>query len=221
MNPKNDHLDNLREIRSIMERSSQFISLSGLSGVFAGIIALLGALAVYLYNYDFFFGRYYRGGVLLREDLITGSELTNFLLFNLLTGLIVLILALSFVVFFTSRNAKRKGLTLWDSSAKRMLINLIIPLAAGGLFCFVLLFHNLIYLVAPTTLIFYGLALINASKYTLRDIRYLGLSEIALGLVASFFVGYGLIFWAIGFGILHILYGSLMYLRYERVSNQS
>lgn len=221
MEPKNDHLDNLREIRSIMERSSQFISLSGLSGVFAGIFALLGALAVYLYKYDFFFGRYYRGGVFLREDLISGIELTNFLLFILLTGLIVLILALSFVVFFTARNAKRKGLTLWDSSAKRMLINLFIPLVTGGLFSAVLLFHNLIYLVAPTTLIFYGLALINASKYTLRDIRYLGLSEIALGLVASVFVGYGLLFWAIGFGILHILYGFLMYMKYERVTNQS
>ncbi len=92
---------------------------------------------------------------------------------------------------------------------------------AGGLFCIVLLFHNLVYLVAPTTLIFYGLALINASKYTLRDIRYLGFSEIALGLIASIFVGYGLIFWAIGFGILHILYGSLMYMKYERVTNQS
>lgn len=220
MASQNEHVENLKEIRSIMERSSQFLSLSGLSGVFAGIVALLGALALYLYQYDFFFGRYYSGGVFLQEDLLKGEALRSFYLFTLLTGAIVLIVALGFVVYFTNRNARRKGLPRWNATARRMLINLFIPLAAGGLFCLALLYHGLFYLVAPATLIFYGLALVNASKYTLRDIRYLGLLEIALGLVASIWVGYGLIVWAIGFGLLHIGYGLTMYFKYEGSDKQ-
>jgi hypothetical protein len=58
--------------------------------------------------------------------------------------------------------------------------------------------------------------LINASKYTFNDIRYLGFCEIILGLGAAVYVGYGLYFWALGFGILHIIYGAMMYYKYER-----
>jgi hypothetical protein len=221
MKPNERHLDDIREIRSIMERSSQFISLSGLAGVFAGLIALLGALAVFVYKYEFFFGRYYKGGVFLSEDLISRTELSSFLVFIIVVGAIVLVLALTSGVYFTARNARRKGLSYWNSSAKRMLINLFIPLVTGGLFCLILFYHHLVYLIAPATLIFYGLALINASKYTLRDIRYLGISEIIIGLIAGIFVGYGLLFWAIGFGVLHIVYGLTMYYKYERVVNQS
>jgi hypothetical protein len=95
-------------------------------------------------------------------------------------------------------------------------INLAIPLAVGGIFCAILLYHGIVYLMAPAMLIFYGLALVNGSKYTLTDIRYLGLSEIVLGVFAAFFIGYGLLAWAIGFGVLHIVYGTLMYYKYER-----
>lgn len=218
---KDEHLKDLQEIRSIMERSSRFISLSGLSGVFAGSFALLAALAVFLYQKDFFWGRYYNHGIFLREELIRGMEFKRFLTFILLDGTITLLLALSAGIFFTARNAKRKGLPYWDNSGKRMVINLFIPLVAGGLFCLVLLFHKQIYLIAPVTLIFYGLALINASKYTIDDIRYLGICEIVLGLIASLYIGYGLIFWAIGFGVLHIIYGSTMYWKYERFDNKS
>ena len=220
MASQHEHVENLREIRSMMERSSQFLSLSGLSGVFAGIVALLGALAVYLYQYEFFFGRYFKGSVFLQEDLLTATALRDFYSFILITGAIVLILALAFVAYFTRRNARRKGLPQWNATARRMLINLLIPLVAGGIFCLVLLYHGLFYLVAPATLIFYGLALVNASKYTLRDIRYLGLLEIGLGLVASVWFGYGLIIWALGFGLLHIGYGLTMYYKYEGSAKQ-
>lgn len=218
MESKNEHLESLKEIRSIMEKSSQFLSLSGLSGVFIGLAALLGALMIYLFQYDFFFGRYSSGGVFLSEQLISGKEYIDFLVFSSITGIIVLILAITFGIIFTAQNARKKGLPLWSSSAKRMLINLFIPLIAGGLFCIALLFHRLIYLVAPATLIFYGLALVNAGKYTIKEIRYLGITEIALGILASFVVGYGLIFWSLGFGILHIVYGLTMYWKYERVN---
>jgi hypothetical protein len=128
----------------------------------------------------------------------------------------VLVLAIAGALWFTLRRSRHTGQSLWDASAQRMVINLAMPLAAGGLFCLALIWHGLPGLVAPATLLFYGLALLNASKYTLDEIRWLGLSEVMLGLAASFWVGAGLLFWALGFGVLHIFYGSLMYLRHER-----
>ncbi|MGE0077984.1 MAG: hypothetical protein AB7S48_09010 [Bacteroidales bacterium] len=221
MNSKNEHLRNLQEIRSIMERSSRFMSLSGLSGIFAGIVALLGALAVYIYQKEFFLNRYQNQGVFLSDNLLSGSVLCNFIVFCFVDAFIVLMLALFFAIYFTTRNARRKGLPFWDATAKRMLLNLFVPLVTGGLFCLILLYHHLVYLIAPSTLLFYGLALINASKFTLNDVRYLGICEIALGLVAMVYIGYGLIFWAFGFGILHIIYGLAMYIKYERVTAKS
>ncbi len=216
MPQENKHLEDIKEIRSIMERSTQFLSLSGLSGVFAGVFALLGAGAVYVKKLRFLPIDYTSGRNALVKELFAGSEYSGFVVFTFVTGVMVLILALLSVVFFSVRNARKKGLPIWNQSARRVLINLFIPLIAGGLFCLILLYHQLGYLVAPVTLIFYGLALINASKYTIRDIRYLGLSITIVGLLASFWVGYGLYFWAFGFGVLHIVYGFVMYLRYER-----
>lgn len=195
----------------MMEQSSRFISLSGLSGIFAGLTALAGAAAAFLYlNISWFSNRYYEGA-------FTGSSLNvDYLLFFFCDGIIVLFLALLFGVIFTVRNARNKNIPIWGTTTKLLLVNLFIPLVAGGLFVLILLYHQLVYLVAPATLIFYGLALLNASKFTFKDVRYLGLLEIFLGLVSSIYIGYGLLFWAIGFGVLHIIYGAVMYFKYER-----
>jgi predicted lysophospholipase L1 biosynthesis ABC-type transport system permease subunit len=205
-----EHLQTLTEIRSLMERSSRFISLSGLSGVFAGIYALAGAYAFYhYYGIGLFADRYWiRAGGETR-----GMTIDSFIFID---ALIVLALSLATGCLLTIRNSRKKGVTIWDATAKRLLINLMVPLAAGGLFCLALMYHGELAFVAPATLIFYGVALINGSKYTLNDIRYLGMCEIALGLVGSFSLGYGLILWSVGFGLLHIVYGAVMYYKYER-----
>lgn len=196
----------------MMERSSRFISLSGLSGVAAGSFALLGAAMVYVYlglrpfsNYRIFYAE-----VLQNSKWGIGYET-----FFLLDAALVLILALISGIYFTTRKARRKGQKVWDSSALRMLTNLAIPLVVGGIFCLVLYRERQILLIAPAMLVFYGLALVNGSKFTLNDIRYLGLSEILLGIIGLFLPGYGLELWAIGFGILHIVYGLVMYRKYE------
>lgn len=213
-----NHLDSLHEIRSLMERSSRFISLSGLSGVVAGSFALFGALMAYLYLGITPFDQqriYY--------ETVAGANKwgMDYITFFLVDATLVLIAALSVGIFFTTRKARQKGQKIWDALTRRLLLNLSIPLVAGGIFCLALFFHGYNGLIAPSTLIFYGLALVNASKYTLNDVRYLGISEIVLGLLALFLLGYGLEFWAIGFGVLHILYGTLMYFKYERVTATS
>lgn len=207
MNQEQDQLATLHEIRNIMDRSSRFISLSGLSGVAAGVSALIGAAVVkwYLLSHN------------INYSQTLGRDMTKEAVFYLLAvAALVFILALCSAIYFTARNARKNSHRVWDSKTERMLINLFIPLAAGGVFCAALMYHDLLYLVAPAMLIFYGCALLNASKYTLSDIRYLGIFEIVLGLLAGFFVSYGLIAWTIGFGILHIVYGILVYFKYER-----
>jgi len=201
---KEKYLEDLKDIKSMMERSSRFISLSGISGVIAGVLALIGAYLAYQTVY------YEQDYLSYRKAIM--NEATIIELLTIALG--VLILSFSAGVFFTQRKARKNNQKLWDKQAKLLVINLMIPLTVGGLLCLILLFKGFIGLVAPLTLVFYGLALINASKYTLSEIRSLGLFEIALGLIGCQFVGFGLILWAIGFGLLHIVYGVVMHLKY-------
>lgn len=200
------HQEDLLHIRSMMERSSRFISLSGLSGVFAGLSALIGGLYVYQLfkanGIEYFDNNHQLYSTNLIEELI-------------LTAFIILFFALAFGIFFTVRKSKKLKLPIWTSATKNMLFNLAVPLVAGAIFCFALVYHQLFVLVAPSTLIFYGLALLNAEKYTYSDIKYLGFSELILGSIALFFLGYGLVFWILGFGILHIFYGLLLFKKYK------
>jgi hypothetical protein len=204
----NDHLDELKNIRNLMERSSRFISLSGLSGISAGVMALLGAMA-YKYYLSTLQIVYYPP-----TTALPGSR--SVFDFLCLDALIVLVGALMLAIWFTTRNARRKGLKIWDSTTKRLLSHLAIPLMIGGLVIVACIRKGNYELIASMTLIFYGLALINASKYTYSDVFYLGLIEVALGLIDLFWPGYSFELWTLGFGVLHIIYGALMYFKYER-----
>ncbi|WP_285008765.1 hypothetical protein [Pedobacter faecalis] len=208
MNKQEEQLNALNDIRKIMDRSSRFISLSGLSGVFAGVTALAGAYMAYRELQHYAAGNYGYG---------TDSDID--IEYNLLRiAVLVLFTAIVGGLMLSFRQSRKKGLPFWDKTAKNLLLNLAIPLAAGGIFILAMLIAhpNTFGLVAPSCLIFYGLALINASKYTYSDIRFLGFCEIILGLISMFYIGYGLYFWAVGFGVLHILYGGIMYFKYDR-----
>lgn len=205
-------LEHLAEMRALMERSTRFLSLSGLSGVWAGLCALAGAAVVYLYlgthplaGDDYY---YYERALTARRWGIDYQ--TAFVLI----ALGVLAAALAGGLYFTWRKAHRAGLRVWSASSRRMLYALAVPLCTGGIFCLEMLHWGLPGLVAPATLVFYGLALVNGSKYTLRDVEYLGLSQIALGLLGLWYLGTGLDLWAFGFGVLHIAYGAWMHFKY-------
>ncbi len=201
---KEKYIEDLKGIREIMDRSSRFVSLSGLSGVAAGIIALLGAYYVYKQIYVELPDLGYNAVA------ISGTDFWHLIV----SAIVIFGLALIVGLYFTWQKAKKTGQRMWDRQAKRTLLNLLIPLLTGGFLCLILLDKGFIGLIAPLTLIFYGLALVNTSKYTLHELRSLGLLEIALGLAATHFIGYGLLFWAIGFGVLHIIYGTMMYFKY-------
>ena len=205
---ENEIQDELTSIRSLMERSSKFISLSGLSGVLAGVYALIGAGFAYLVLY---YGsgwhtviHFYNNG---RDAIITSliSAALLVLIFSIITGFLL-----------TRRKARKKGQNVWGPTSRQLLFNMIMPLLSGGILIIILVFRGHYGIISPSSLIFYGLALVGASNFTFKDVRYLGILEIILGLIAACLPGYGLLFWAIGFGVLHIVYGTIMYLKYDR-----
>ncbi|MCW5911120.1 MAG: hypothetical protein KIT62_08600 [Cyclobacteriaceae bacterium] len=206
MSQNESYQKDLESIRQLMERSVKFLSLSGLSGILAGVYALAGALVAYIQV------QYPLSPLDYRQQSMRDWDVVIQLL-----GIALAVLALSLVTGYimANRKAKKQGVQVWNTTSKRLVINLAIPLITGAFFILILLWNGHYGVAAPACLIFYGLALLNASANLFDEIRYLGYSEIVLGLVSAMLPGYGLFFWAAGFGVLHILYGALMYKKYD------
>ncbi len=201
-----DYLQDLSEIKNIMSRSTRFMSLSGLTGILAGIYALIGA---------------YLGNQLLKnyQNFDYGDNTINpngveIKILAIAIGVAVISIITAFIL--TKKKAANEGQTIWNSTTKRLLFHFSIPLITGGFFSLILLNQGFYGFVAPATLIFYGLAIVSASHFTFSNVKYLGLAEIILGLIAMNYIGYGLYFWAIGFGVFHIIYGTIMYIKEKK-----
>ncbi|MEX0662967.1 MAG: hypothetical protein WEA58_02055 [Balneolaceae bacterium] len=204
MKEEQDYIQDITEIRSMMERSSKFLSLSGWAGVMAGIYALTGAyLAYVLFQFN-------------PDEILYASSGSSDLQSVILLATLILILAIGTAFFLSSKKANKRGEKVWNATSRRLLISMSVPLITGGIFILVLLSKGLIGLIAPLTLLFYGLALYNAGKFTIDEVKYLGLTQIGLGLISSYYIEYGLLFWAIGFGVVHIGYGIFIHFKYER-----
>jgi hypothetical protein len=194
-------LEDLKAIREMMEKSTRFLSLSGLSGVVAGIIAVAGAAFAWLY--------------ILSNPSAAGLDRYQQMAVLLADAVIVLLISVIFLVFFSAKKARKNKQKLFNKVTMKTLYNLSIPLISGGIFSLVCLYRGDVEIIASVTLIFYGLALVNASRYTYDEIHYLGITEIVLGIGAAFFIHTGIIFWTIGFGVCHIIYGLILYRKYD------
>jgi general stress protein CsbA len=208
MKTEQEYIRDLTEIRSMMERSTKFLSLTGWSGIMAGLYALAGAYIGYKLFYLNSDAAFYNT---IDARQVSGNVLNFFLL-----ALVVLVLAIGTAIVLSWRKSKKTGEKIWNAASRRLLINLAIPLATGGVFVLILFSKGMIGLIAPVSLLFYGMALLNAGKFTYEEVKYFGIIEIVLGLLASYYIGYGLLFWAFGFGIMHIVYGIYMHLKYEK-----
>ena len=210
MTEQEQSLEAIHDIKRMMERSSRFISLSGISGISAGICALIGSWLAHPYVIG-------RKNLYIDKNASYANDYTLFLnmwLFWIAAATFIAALISAFI--FTYIKSSKEGIPIWGNSARRLLFNVSVPLLVGGIFLFKLVQFGTFGLVAPGCRLFYGLALINASKYTLVEIRYLGYCQLLLGVINLWFVGYGLYFWALGFGVLHIFYGVYMWWKYER-----
>lgn len=202
------YINDLADIRSMMERSSKFMSLSGWAGAVAGCYALIAAAVTY-----FYFGV---NPTRLTYTAETDPEFLSALPGVVLTGLITMFLAISTAIVFSSKNSSRKGESAWNAASRQLTVNMAGPLLSGASLIIIMMSMGLYGLVAPLTLIFYGLALFHAGKFTFDDVKFLGIIQILLGLIAARYLEYSLPIWAIGFGLVHIVYGTYMYYRYER-----
>ena len=204
MTDKN-YLNDITEIKDLMNKSSKFMSLSGISGILAGTYALIGS---------------YYANTILQENTVylRPHKRIHYMTIYEILGIsgIVLLLSIGTGIFFSWKKARKNGDKIWNVASKNLLVSFLIPLVTGAIFGLILLKHEHFGVVAPVSLIFYGLALINASKYTFGTIKYLGISEVIVGLIAAYYPGNGLFFWALGFGVLHIIYGAVMYFKYDR-----
>ncbi|WP_250433953.1 hypothetical protein [Hanstruepera flava] len=197
-----DYLKDISEIKNLMNKSSRFISLSGLSGILAGIYALIGAATAYWLVTNYSYGTLTLDGWVFRTCvLILG--LVAF--FSIVTGILL-----------TTRKAKKHGEKIWDNTSRRLVFNFLIPLVVGGIYILIILNQQKYGQTGALMLLFYGLALINASKYSIGDIRYLGFIQVILGLICACFPGYGFWLWVLGFGVMHIVYGTWMHFKYDR-----
>ncbi|OGU70032.1 MAG: hypothetical protein A3J84_07520 [Ignavibacteria bacterium RIFOXYA2_FULL_37_17] len=204
MKEEQDYIRDIAEIRSMMERSSKFASLSGLSGILAGIYALAGAFIVYHY-YSF------------NPDSVDYTNYSAGSLINVIAiALIILILALGSAVFLSYKKGNQKGEKIWNTTSRRLIANMAVPLSAGGILILIFLVKGLVGLIIPSTLLFYGLAIYNASKFTFGEMKFMGLLQIGLGLISAYFIEFSLFIWAFGFGVVHIAYGTYMHFKYER-----
>lgn len=196
-----NYLAQLREIQSMMQKSSKFLSLSGLSGILAGTYALIGAGIVY----------YSMRTRLTSSIRFDSAEFMTIVI----TAILVLVLSLTTGIIFSIRKARKRQEIIWNQISRLFLTSFMVPLVSGGLFAIILISKGAIGLVAPVTLLFYGLALVSASRYSYETLRNLGFLFIILGLLNSLYIGYGLYFWMFGFGVCHIFYGAYMYLKYD------
>lgn len=202
--------EQLALIRNMMERSTRFVSISGLSILLAGCYALIGALIAYLmiFRHHRWWNEYFHP--------LDNNAVIDLRLQILGLGILILVLSLGTISLLSARKARRMGLSIWSKQTRHIAYQLAVPLATGGLFCLLLIWRNDISLIASACLMFYGLALLNTSKFTFVEVHYLALAEIVLGLISGLFLNYGLFFWAIGFGAFHFILGMLVYLRYDK-----
>lgn len=197
-----DYLKDLSEIKDLMSRSSKFISLSGLSGIMAGIYALVGGGIAYwiVANSQ-------------RQYLILDGVIFRYIMLDLF---LIAFLSVITAIYLTTRKAKKEKVKVWDDSTRRLLLNFLVPLISGGLYILIILNQQKYGQTGALMLIFYGLALVNASKYTIGNIKYLGIIEIILGLICAILPGYGFWLWMIGFGVMHIIYGMVMFAKEKK-----
>ncbi|MDR2841530.1 MAG: hypothetical protein LBV75_09805 [Paludibacter sp.] len=197
----NQQVEDIKVIREMMEKSVKFQSFNGLSIVIAGIIAVIGAVFAYFY--------------LLGDPSLSNYNHAQELTVLFADAMVVLGISGVVITFFCWQKAKQNHQSLFNTTTKRAAYNLLVPLAAGGIFALIFLLRGNMEIVISSTLLFYGLGLVNASKYMFPEIHYLGIIEIVLGLIAAVLTHYGLLAWTLGFGFFNILFGVIMYIKYE------
>lgn len=205
-------LNTLNEIKDLMEKSSRFQSISGLSIVIVGLLASVvsaGAWLMLLPHSDISWLPTTCNGILINSPFRTKIAVFS--------ALLLLVISFSTVSFFSLHKMKKqRGAVSFDSTLRRCLFHFCVPMVVGGLLCAAMLLQGHYGLTSTFMLVFYGLALINCSHYTSSSIAMLGYAQLVLGVVDCFAVSHAILLWWLGFGLMHILFGIYFIIKYDR-----
>jgi hypothetical protein len=181
-------MDNLRFIRETMERSASFTAVSGRGGVVMGLVALLAA-------------------ILARND--TGSATW------VAIWMVAAAVSLGLASLLIARKARDAGLTLLSGPGRKFAWNVTPPLVVGGLLTVALLGAGATELLPATWLLLYGTGVVTGGAFSVLIVPLMGLTFMALGTMALFASpALGNAFMAVGFGGLHIVFGTIIWRKY-------
>ena len=194
---KDKALESVNEIKELMEKSSRFVSLSGFTAIIAGIYALAGACTV-------------------AHVLTPDTRLIVALQTSIVVAALVFVASAITAIILSYYKSKRISQKFFSRLTYRALWHFVLPLFAGGVLCLSMLWNGYYGILSSAMLVFYGLAQVNVSKYSYASLAWLGYAFILLGIVDSIVGGHSLLFWSIGFGGFHIIYGILFYICIEK-----
>ena len=153
---KDKALESVFEIKELMEKSSKFISVSGIAAILAGIYALAGA---------------YIATQVITSDMYLSDTL------KLMAIIAMAVLAAAAVTagILSYCKSQKMGQKFFSRLTYRALWNFSLPMLTGGVLCISILMHEYYDILASVMLLFYGLALVNVSKFTYSSIVWVRL----------------------------------------------
>lgn len=181
-------MDDLRYIRATMERAGAFTAVPGWGGVAMGISALAAA------------------GVASNQP--TGDRWLG-------VWLAAAVVAIAIAGWTITRKARRAGVPLLDGPGRKFALSFLPPVLAGAVLTLALYRSGTMTALPGAWLLLYGAGVVTAGTFSVRIVPVLGLCFMALGAAALFSpAAWGDAYLAIGFGGLHILFGTAIARRY-------
>lgn len=180
--------ESLRFIHATMERAAGFSAVPGWGGVMMGLTALLAAGVAHPLRFTEMWLKVWLAAAVVATAI----------------GLAAIVL-----------KARRSGMPLAGPAGRKFALALSPAIGAGAILTFVLYRNGSIRDLPGCWLLLYGTAVTSGGALSVRVVPMLGLSLMALGVAALAAPAvWGDAFLALGFGVLHIVFGIVIARRY-------
>ncbi len=193
--------DELKVIRSLMERPIKYSTQSGLAGIVAGAAALAGVAA--------------DAEVTRRNPGLEG------LWISMCVWAAVFAVAFLGTLLLTRLRERRRGMPAWSLIKRRILLTILPPFVAGVGLTIAIIYRYVgvgsdEWLLIPAVwMLFYGVALWQLGEFSIVEVRVMGAAFILAGIVAAALYQASP-YEALGvtFGGFHIVYGLVVWVRH-------
>lgn len=181
-------IDNLQFIRETMERSAVFTSVPGYGGALMGATAMGAAIIAY-----------------------NQSRVENWLI----VWLVEAVLAFAIGLFALWQKAKNSNVSLASVPARKFASAFAPPIIAGIILTALFYYRGFYPFLPCVWLTLYGTAVVTGGAFSVRIVPIVGWIFVAFGAVAAFAPSsWGNLLMALGFGVLHIVFGLIVARRY-------